>query len=122
MKPFKTHRFTLGGILRTGGILSLVCIIVFYVHFQARNIIQGPTIALTDTLETIQHGRIITLHGNAHNVVKITVNGKEIHTDETGTFSHTLVLENNYTILSIDAQDRFGRKTTLSKEFIYVPS
>lgn len=122
MKPFNTSNITLGSVLRTVSTVFIVGLVVFYVHFQARNFIQGPTLTITDTLELVQHERIIILHGTAHNVVKLTLNGKEIHTDEGGSFAHTLVLENNYTIMSLNAQDRFGRTTSLIKEFVYVPS
>ena len=104
------------------GIVLIVVLVLFYVHFQARNIIQGPALTLTDNLSAVQNERIITLHGTARNVVKLTLNGKEIHTDESGVFAHTLVLENSYTIMSLNAQDRFGRTTSLVKEFVYVPS
>ena len=122
MNYFETYDITLGKALRVAGILLLVLLIIFYVQFQARNIIQGPALTLSNSLEPIQHERRITLDGTAHNVVKLTLNGKEIHTDENGAFSHTLVLENSYTIMSLNAQDRFGRTTSLTREFVYIPS
>jgi hypothetical protein len=122
MNYFESNDITLGRALRIAGVVLLGSLIIFYVQFQARNIIQGPTLAITNTLPSIQHERHITLNGTAHNVVKLTLNGKEIHTDENGAFSHTLVLENSYTIMSLNAQDRFGRTTSLIKEFVYVPS
>lgn len=122
MNYFETHDITLGKALRVAGILLLGLLIIFYVQFQARNIIQGPALTISNSLDTIQHERRITLNGTAHNVVKLTLNGKEIHTDEHGAFSHTLVLEDSYTIMSLNAQDRFGRTTSLIKEFVYIPS
>lgn len=122
MKPFTTLDMTLGEGLNILGIVSIVALIIFYVHFQARNIIQGPALTLTDTFSSVQHERLITLHGTARNAVQLTLNGKEIHTDEHGTFTHMLVLENNYSIMSLDARDRFGRTASLTKEFVYVPS
>ncbi|MFZ2253409.1 MAG: hypothetical protein WAW13_04570 [Minisyncoccia bacterium] len=122
MNFFESHDITLGKALRIASIFFIVSLIVFYVQFQARNIIQGPALTITNTLPSIQHERRITINGTAHNVVKLTLNGKEIHTDEDGAFSHTLVLENSYTIMSLNAQDRFGRTTSLIKEFVYVPS
>jgi hypothetical protein len=122
MRPFDTSTITLGSVLRTLGVIFIVVLVVFYVLFQARNIIQGPAITLTGTYASIQHERLITLHGTAHNVVKLTLNGKEIHTDKAGVFVHPLVLENGYTIVSLNAEDRFGRTTSLVREFVYVAS
>ena len=122
MNYAESHDITLGKALRIASIFLLASLIVFYVQFQARNLIQGPALTITNTLDPIQHERHITLNGTAHNVVKLTLNGKEIHTDEDGAFSHTLVLENSYTIMSLNAQDRFGRTTSLMREFVYIPS
>ena len=106
-------RFIFGMVLLVG--------IVWYVQFQARNIIQGPTINLTSEYVPLQHERSIGLVGHAQNIVKLSLNGREIHTDESGVFTQTLVLPNGYTIMELTAQDRFGRTTSLQKTYVYVP-
>lgn len=106
-------RFIFGMVLLVG--------IVWYVQFQARNIIQGPTINLTSEYVPLQHERSIGLVGSAQNIVKLSLNGREIHTDESGVFTQTLVLPNGYTIMELTAQDRFGRTTSLQKTYVYVP-
>ncbi len=90
-----------------------VCIIFFlsYAALQARNLILGPTIALSESVETIQDERFVTVHGEARNVIVLWLNGQEIHTNERGVFEHTLTLENGYTIMTLEAEDRFGRRT-----------
>lgn len=112
---------SLGTLIRFFSIALLIVGMVFYIHFQARNLIQGPTISLTDTTDSVLHERRITLNGTAKNIVKLTLNGKEIHTTEQGDFSYPLVLENGYTIIELHAEDRFGRKTLLTKEYVYTP-
>ncbi len=102
------------------GVLLLVGII-WYVQFQARNILEGPTIALTDEYTPVQYERSVDLVGNAHNIVKLTLNGREIHTDESGAFTQTLELPNGYTIMELTAQDRFGRTTSVVRKYVYVP-
>lgn len=94
---------------------------VMYVLFQARNIISGPEIILTDSYTPIQHEKIITLTGITKNIVKLTLNGKEIHTDERGAFTQMLVLAQGYSIVSLTAKDRFGRMTEVRREYVYVP-
>lgn len=121
MTAFQSTHFSLGTYLKFLSIASIGVLIVWYVHFQARNFIQGPEIVLSGSYEALQHERRIAIEGNAQNIVKLTVNGKEIHTNKRGDFSHELVLENGYTIMSIDAQDRFGRRTSLVREYVYVP-
>ncbi len=112
---------TLGFGLRFVGISALIFVLVWYVQFQARNFIQGPSITLLDSYEPIQHERSTTLTGATRNIVKLTLNGREIHTNESGEFAQTLILENGYTIMKLTAQDRFGRVTSLEREYVYVP-
>lgn len=121
MQPLKIGSLNLGTTIKFIGITLLSGLILLYVHFQARNLLMGPTVALTDIYTSIQHERSIILKGNAHNIVKLTLNGREIHTDESGEFTQTLVLESGYTIMELKAQDRFGRTTSLVRKYVYVP-
>lgn len=100
-----------------------VCILFFgaYIYFQARNLIHGPSISLYGEFATVQDERTVILHGNARNVIVLRLNGREIHTDEQGDFEEALVLENGYTIMSLEAEDRYGRDTTLTRTFVYKP-
>lgn len=100
----------------------LIVLLVWYVLFQARNFLNGPVITLNDTASPLHHERIITLEGTARNIVKLTLNGKEIHTTEDGAFRQPLVLESGYTIMTLHAQDRFGRTTSITREFVFVPA
>ena len=113
-----TH-ITLGTILKFVGIAVLAGLLLFYVHFQARNFINGPMITLEDTHGILHHDRTIPLTGCAHNIVKLTLNGREIHTNEEGNFTEMLVLEDGYTVMTLEAHDRFGRTTSLTREYVY---
>ena len=48
------------------------------------------------------------------------MNGRPIVTSETGVFREPIVLENGYTIMRIEARDRFGRITFLERPFVYI--
>lgn len=122
MEATPTNNITMGTCLRFLGIIALVGLVGWYVSFQARNFIQGPSITLSDTYDPVQHEQAMPLVGEAQNIVKLTLNGKEIHTDEHGSFSQTLILEEGYTIMTLHAYDRFGRSTSLTREYVYVPS
>jgi hypothetical protein len=101
---------------------ALVLFTLSYITYQARNLILGPSITLHDTGTTVHQERTIPLTGTTRNITKLTVNGKEIHTDAMGAFSHTLVLENGYSIVQLTAEDRFGRSTSVTKAYVYVPT
>lgn len=111
-----------GTYVRLLGVLVLIGFVILYVHFQARNLLQGPLIELTSEYVPLQHERNVGITGKAHNIVKLTLNGREIHTDESGAFTQTLVLPNGYTIMELSAQDRFGRTTSILRKYVYVPS
>ncbi len=118
---FTLSHITLGTYIRFVVTFTLIGFILWYVHFQARNFLQGPAIVLNDTGSAIHHERIVSLAGNTRNIVKLTLNGREIHTDESGVFAQELVLEDGYTIMTLSAHDRFGRSTSLTKEYVYSP-
>ncbi len=121
MHPITMRTYTLGDILRFLGVILLLSLIVWYVLFQARNILTGPMITLNDTGNMVHEEQRIVLMGTTQNIVKLTLNGKEIYTNEAGAFTHPLILENGYTIMTLEAFDRFGRNTILHKEFVYAP-
>ena len=120
MSTAKSTGITLGTILRGVLIVGLIVFVIVYVKFQARNLIQGPTISLLGTYEVVQNNQKIVLEGTAKNIVNLTLNGRNINTDEKGNFVQTVYLEKGYTILTLYAEDRFGRPTSLRREYVYV--
>lgn len=107
------------GIL-LGGLMLIV--LVWYVLFQARLLITGPDLVILQEPAVVQTERTITLEGQAHNIAYLTLNGRRIYTDINGYFKEALVLENGYTITTIEAADRYGRTKALSRTFVYVPA
>jgi hypothetical protein len=89
--------------------------------FQARNFINGPVIELEGTYDVVQHERVVPIRGTAQNIVKLTLNGREITTDKEGVFSEEIVLESGYTVMTLEAFDRFGRETEVTREFVFTP-
>jgi len=95
--------------------------VVLYILFQARFLIQGPQVLLTTKLDTIQTEREITLEGTAKNITAIYLNGRSIVTNEAGYFRESVVLQNGYSIIRIDAEDRYGRTTFVEQSIVYQP-
>ncbi len=98
----------------------VITLFVTYVLFQARFILEGPVISLTYDPSVVHTERLVTLEGTAENIVRMTLNGRQIYTDTTGNFKEALVLENGYTIATLQAEDRYGRKRDLTREFVYI--
>ena len=110
-----------GRILRWAVVGVILALFIWYVAFQARFVIAGPSITLTDEPTILQHDQIVTILGKVEHVTSVTLNGRAIFIDNDGNFSESLVLENGYTIMTLAAKDRFGRKTTLERSFVYLP-
>lgn len=113
--PFRTALFVLSAFV-------LVLLIIGYVTFQARFLIAGPQISLSEEPAIHHTTRVITLAGTAYNITHLWLNDRQIFTDEAGHFREALVLENGYTIATLKARDRFGRETRVERSFVYTPA
>ena len=100
-------------------VLLFVVLFVAYVLFQGRFLIAGPTLLLEPNLENPQMERVIALEGTARNIARMTLNGRAIYTDASGYFNEDVILENGYTIVTLQAEDRYGRVRKYSREFVY---
>ncbi len=103
-------------------LILFVLLIASYLVFQSRNFINGPQIAILEPTDSVHHDPTVMVRGTVRNITYLSLNGTEIHTTESGDFSHELVLENGYTIMTLYATDRFGRETSVSRPFVYVPA
>jgi len=97
-------------------------LVVSYITWQARFLITGPGLILTEDTPLISNERFVTISGQATNITRITLNGRQIFTDQYGYFTEALMLENGYTIATVAATDRFGRTTEIIREFVYFPA
>lgn len=112
---------TLGRVLSGVGVALLVLFIFLYMQFQARNFLQGPEVSLRGEYYPVQLSEVLTIAGNAQNIVRLTLNGREISTDAEGWFSETIQLEKGYAIYTLYAEDRYGRSTTVERGYVYNP-
>ncbi len=97
-------------------------LLIVYVLWQARFLIAGPSITLLETPPMYGNERIVPIVGIAKNITKITINDRQIFTDANGIFREHIVLENGYTIVTIEASDRYGRTAAVQTPFIFTPA
>lgn len=121
MAPLRIRTINLSFILKCLGVLLLIAFIAWYGWFQAESFIRGPQITLEEPHATAQTQSTIVVRGHAENITLLTLNGRTIHTDEWGNFAALLVLPPGYTIMTLRAEDRYGRTTSLSRELTYTP-
>jgi hypothetical protein len=122
MAPVTLPRFTFRALVKSALIVCFLLLLVLYILWQARFLIAGPRITLTEEPARVHNDRVVTLEGTVANITSLSLNGRQIFTDPTGHFKEALVLENGYTIATIAATDRYGRVTKLERPFMYTPA
>lgn len=102
----------------------LVVLFVFllsYSIFQARFIILGPKLLVTSPSSgATVDSPVVMIEGQAKNVAWLSLNDRQIFTDENGNWSEELIVTEGISIMTIKALDRFGREVKRSIE-IYLP-
>ena len=105
---------------KIGVILVAVLIVLGYSYGRTRDIVAGPRIeVMAPKVETPVSNSLIQIEGRATNVAFLTLNGREIFTDEMGYFKETVLLSYGYNILTIYARDKFGRGVEKTIELVY---
>lgn len=106
-------------------IAAVTCALValaFYGYRQSKEYLRGPVITITEPENgTSVAVPLITVAGRAENAAFLTLNGRQIFTDEQGNFREKLLLEEGYNILAINAKDRFGRAVRETLQLVYKP-
>ena len=99
-------------------ILIALCVVLLgYGLFEARRLIEGPVITITSPKNgTATSSTLLTITGVAQNISFLTVDDAPAFTDISGHFSVTLSPSSGYTIITVAAVDRFGRRASKSVE------
>ena len=100
--------------------VTLVCCacggLLFYALYQARTYLQGPRLAIESA---IPEGPLLALAGTAEHISFLSLNGKQIYTDEKGRWQERILLVSGYTIVTLAAKDRFGRSAEVHRDFYH---
>lgn len=93
-------------------IALLFVAIISYAAFQARFIILGPEVVIGSHAdgETVSE-ELVILEGTAKNIARISLNDRQIFTDEEGRWSERLLVSEGMNVAAIRASDRFGHDT-----------
>src|SRR3989344_47986 len=101
--------------LIAGIVIFVISVIALgaYGYLQSRGYLRGPVSAVEEPKNgALSTTSLITVRGNARNISFLTLNGRQIFTDEQGRFREALLLQNGYNIMTIEAKDRFGHIKT----------
>ncbi len=102
-------------------VLSLIVVsfLVAYGLWQSREILRGPVVLVDIPGE----GRVLDdsyteIKGQVANVAFIELNGRKIYTETDGTFKESVLLPEGYSVVQIQAKDRFGETVTKNLELV----
>ena len=103
------------------GILFLL-LLFFFIYHQTRGLLAGASIEVSSPQNgVLLHEPVLTITGLAKKVAFISINGRQIFTDESGAFGESLLLSPGYTIITLSAEDAFKRKIEKQLEVVYIP-
>ena len=107
-------------ILKKIVVVIIILTIAGYAYYRTKDFIIGPTI----TIHSPRDGELVNLslveiYGTAKNISYISVNDRQVFTDEEGKFKEKLLLYPGYNIISIKAIDRFERDIEKTLELVY---
>jgi hypothetical protein len=83
-----------------------------YGYLKVRDLLLGPTIVVSepDNGQTFASGTI-HIKGTSRNISSLSLDDRQIFTNEKGDFSEIMVLSPGYNIISLKGEDKFGKKT-----------
>lgn len=109
-------------IIGVSVIILVVLGLIAYAYLQSREYLRGPVIAIMEPEGgSISTTSRITLRGSSKNISFLTLNGRQIFTDEQGRFRESLFLSDGYNIMTLEAKDRFGHSVEKRLELVYKP-
>jgi hypothetical protein len=91
-------------------IAILIVFLIGYFLFEARFLILGPQITIDSPRDgEVVNDRVVTITGRAQNAAWVSLNGRQIFTDEEGHWSEKLIVSEGLSIMTVSVRDRFGR-------------
>ena len=99
-------------------IVFIVLVVISYGLFEARKLLEGPEITILSPADgSATSSAAVTVMGTAQNISFLTINDAPSYTDEAGKFVYRLSPPAGYTVVTVAATDRFGRRASKSISF-----
>ncbi len=97
----------------------LIAALAGYFFYQGRGYLSGPEIIIESPYagEVVNDAYLI-VKGRVLNISTLSLNGRQIFTDEKGFFSEGLLLARGYNIIELTATDKFGRIKKEKREVV----
>lgn len=118
-----TRTISIKNYLRIGLFVGLFVFIALYAFSKTRALDRGVSLDINGIENgSSLTGAHLTLWGNALHASHLLINGREIAIDKENNFSENITLSPGYNIITIEAEDRFGKNTKEIYEVVYLDS
>lgn len=101
--------------MKKGLFIAMAFLLIAYGLFEARRLLEGPRISIISPVDgSATSSPTVLIEGTATNIAFLTINDKPSFTDEAGHFRQLLSPPPGYTVVTVAATDRFGRRASKS--------
>jgi len=108
-------------LLKTFFLVLVFSTILIYGYFKLEDITRGPVITVSSPQPGATYDKkLIMVRGEAKRIAKLYLNDRQIFTDQAGNFREPLLLLAGYNILTLNAEDQFGRQTVEKIELTHI--
>lgn len=91
---------------------TLFVFIIIYTVFQTKSLTKGVNLHINGVSDgQVFEGDTLALTGQAIHANHLSINGREILVDKEDRFTEELVLSPGYNIITVEAEDKFKKKT-----------
>lgn len=98
---------------------ALALFIALYGLFASKDLLLGPKlVVLSPKTGQTMTDSFVEVKGSAKRIAKIYLNGRQIFTDDAGNWDESLLLSYGYNIITVSAEDRFGRTVIKKLELV----
>ena len=99
-------------------VVLVVLVVLLYGLFEARRLIEGPRISIDTPKDgSATSSALVIVSGTARNISFLTINDGPAYTDEQGKFVFYFSPPAGYTVVTVAATDRFGRRAAKKVSF-----
>lgn len=118
-----TSNFRWARLIRIVILSGFMAFVILYAHSHLKDVISGVKVSIPALADgtTLRDSRL-NIQGFAHHATIVSINGLPIPIDQSGEFHHTLLLPPGYTIISVKAEDKFGKRDQKIYHLVYKPS
>lgn len=102
------------------GLVSCILLfvsIVSYAFIKMKAVVEG--VQITANIDTSAHSGLVKIAGMADKAIYLRLNGREISIDKQGAFTEQIALPPGLSVITIEAQDKFGKISEKEMKIVY---